>query len=57
MVLNYLPGKKAAKSSPSEAERAPRLSMTGRGGLTGTWRDGARTVARSATGHAGAGRA
>ena len=54
---NYLPGKKAMKNSPSGAGRTPRLSTTGRGGSTGTWPDGARTVARSATGHAGAGRA
>ena len=45
------------KNSLFEDGRTPRLSMTGRGGSTGTWRNGARTVARSAMGHAGAGRA
>ena len=49
MARNYLPGKKAMKNSPSGAGRTPRLSMTGRGGSIGTWRDDARTVARSAT--------
>ena len=57
MALSCLPGRRATKSSPSGARQTLRLSTTGKDKSTGTRQDGARTVARSATGHAGAGRA
>ena len=57
MARNCLLARKVTRNSPSGAGWTPRLSTTGRGGSTGTWQDGARTVAQSATGHAGAGKA
>ena len=56
MAPNCSPVRRAMRNSPSGAGRTPRLSTTGRGGSTGTWRDGARTVARSATAHDGVGK-
>ena len=48
-ALSYSTERKAMKNSLSGAGQTPRLSTTGRGGSTGTWRDDAKTVARSAT--------
>ena len=56
-ALNCSPVRRATKNSPSRAGWTPRSSMTGRGRSTGTWQNGAKTVAQSATGRAGVGRA